>query len=720
MKKNNNNSLLMTILGGAVFCFAFLGLAFIFTNKTTTYNGNSSLINNNEISLGDTGGIDHCTSAQRYCLTGGTLNGDFCYSNAGHLSIDECELAHGYYLSGTCYTSRTTAGWRCNTCESMYTPSSNGTSCERDASQITAPCCITETSGSKTTQTDLNACKQAFLSGANVANGACQNVEARLSCNNVTYNGQSQVIATCTNCRITGVALQATSATSVSRTDIGTYYITAEANSNATFSGGSSTLGCLANIDEPTCGEHQYFSATLNKCMCEDWYTLGSDNTTCTKDASKVTAPCCITETSGTKTTQTDLNACKQSFMNGANVTAGSCPASTGSVTLSQGNTTAYVTPDVCKTYSFTVSYSNGGIPSGSQIEWNVTGADGNTCTGSTTSCTVTVCGKGCNSNPSAKVTATVTTGGVSSTTPTTTISRERYTEWSKKEWNKEPDTSTAYIYNTTALDNPTCIGYSDPEMVNGVITYKYRYNRCCGNGSSAKCYQDDDNVYHWTSSPESSWKVVSKTQSECTNADACFEKPDGTRVWGKYYDQIVNGYKLITSIADQETCENPSDDDACYVKTDDPTDYKWSPTQPDGYTKVDEITDPEVCQPLICYINIQTNEYKMGKYENDGNYAKVYDENDKLITDITKCKAPTGDACYKNKSTGKYVWGTYGNDSNYELITTITNASSCNNEVPVPATGITVSKIIYIFMAILMACGVGFIYYSSVIKKNS
>ena len=109
-----------------------------------------------------------------------------------------------------------------------------------------------------------------------------------------------------------------------------------------------------------------------------------------------------------------------------------------------------------------------------------------------------------------------------------------------------------------------------------------------------------------------------------------------------------------------------------------------------------------------------------MGKYENDGNYAKVYDENDKLITDITKCKAPTGDACYKNKSTGKYVWGTYGNDSNYELITTITNASSCNNEVPVPATGITVSKIIYIFMAILMACGVGFIYYSSVIKKNS
>ena len=247
------------------------------------------------------------------------------------------------------------------------------------------------------------------------------------------------------------------------------------------------------------------------------------------------------------------------------------------------------------------------------------------------------------------------------------------------------------------------------------------KYTRGCNSGGGGsqtipKCYQDESGVYQWTSSPEPSWVVVSKSEPECNNNDACFEKPDGTRIWGKYYAQIAEGYRLITTIGDRDICENPTEAEACYVKD---GDYKWSATEVEGYTKVEGLDD-KTCQPELCYINIETGIYDFGKHDGDGKYAKVYDEENELIKEAGKCKAPDEEACYEGPN--GYEWGVYAGDADYRLVPEITEMSQCVNgkgDVPVPATGISISKIIYIFMAILMACGVGFIYYSSIVKKT-
>ena len=80
--KKNNNSLMLTILGGAIFCFVFLSLAFVFTKNTKVFKSdNISPINNieiveEEISLGEgDDGIPHCVSQKTAytCPNGGTM-----------------------------------------------------------------------------------------------------------------------------------------------------------------------------------------------------------------------------------------------------------------------------------------------------------------------------------------------------------------------------------------------------------------------------------------------------------------------------------------------------------------------------------------------------------------------------------------------------------------------------------------------------------------------
>ena len=53
-------------------------------------------------------------------------------------------------------------------------------------------------------------------------------------------------------------------------------------------------------------------------------------------------------------------------------------------------------------------------------------------------------------------------------------------------------------------------------------------------------------------------------------------------------------------------------------------------------------------------------------------------------------------------------------------MVPSVTEISQCNNDVPTPKTAINVSTLLYVFMAILMAFGIGFIYYSSILKKNN
>ena len=283
-------------------------------------------------------------------------------------------------------------------------------------------------------------------------------------------------------------------------------------------------------------------------------------------------------------------------------------------------------------------------------------------------------------------------------------------------------NTSTKYSY-CCAKDDGTNYTYKTNQTSetcpSGYTIDRTKDSNTCKNSTVYKCFQDGDGAYHWTNSPENNWVEVNKSESECKNEPACFEEPNGTRVWGIHFDKISQGYKLITSIKDETLCLNPSTTDACYVNNDDDTDYKWSSTAPEGYTAVTGVTKAEDCQPALCYWKESTQTFEFGKYANTSGYFKVYDADDRPIADINKCAAPDGEACYKNPN-GDYEWGDFSKDSDYTLVPSITTITKCTNEEVVPSTGVDVSKLVYVFMAVLMAVGIGFIYYSTIMKKEN
>ena len=193
-------------------------------------------------------------------------------------------------------------------------------------------------------------------------------------------------------------------------------------------------------------------------------------------------------------------------------------------------------------------------------------------------------------------------------------------------------------------------------------------------------------------------------------NQELFFNKDIVSSKNGKYAK--TTGYTLITSITDSNLCKTPTPDEACYKNG---NSYAWTSTPPEGYSKVEGVTKPEDCapeEPPACYLH--GSEFVWGKYDRITGYIKLED-----IESESECKRPEEDACYVDKD-GNYVWGSYGSDSKYTLVPSVTEMSQCKSDVPVPSTGISISKLVYIFMAILMACGVGFIYYSSVVRKNN
>ena len=281
---------------------------------------------------------------------------------------------------------------------------------------------------------------------------------------------------------------------------------------------------------------------------------------------------------------------------------------------------------------------------------------------------------------------------------------------------------------NSGGSSNPVCCKSNDGENYlprtdscpSGYTVDNTKTYETCKNTTVYQCYVDGDGVYHWTDTPGSSWVVVNKSETECKNLPACFEDSNGNRVWGMHYDKISQGYKVITSIENETTCLNPSTSDACYVSTADGTlDYKWSSTPIEGYVVVSDVTKAEDCQPALCYYRESTQKYEFGKYANTPGYYKVYDANDLPITSADKCVDPGGEACYKNKA-GDYEWGDFSKDSNYTIVPSITTMAKCTNEAEVPSTGVDVSKLVYVFMAVLMAVGIGFIYYSTIMKKEN
>ena len=228
------------------------------------------------------------------------------------------------------------------------------------------------------------------------------------------------------------------------------------------------------------------------------------------------------------------------------------------------------------------------------------------------------------------------------------------------------------------------------------------------------KCYLDENNDYHWSSSPQANWIVATDSEGhEITNKDLCPPKPGcyqdtkGKYVWGEY--SAKPGYVYHPELKTEAACkeDNPY---ACYKKGDD---YVWADSKPDGYVKVE--LPYEQCENPACYYSESTKKRVWGYYSKVNGYYRLVDENNKDIP-YDKC---INEACYKC-SGDKYKWGDYSNVSGCKLIPSVTDVNQCNNEVPVKSYGVSVSAVIYAFMAILMAFGIGFIYYSTVLKKNN
>ena len=308
--------------------------------------------------------------------------------------------------------------------------------------------------------------------------------------------------------------------------------------------------------------------------------------------------------------------------------------------------------------------------------------------------------------------------------------------------------TSVTYDYccaKTDGSDFSWRSGQSNRSCPSGYTLDETKNANTCKTVRIPACYTDSDNGFHWTDDPEASWikvaGITSETDCKKDETPACYKDTNGEYKWGLYAKS--DGYTLITAVDTEEKCNNQG---ACYKNNF--NDYTWDTEAPkecisknscwvpktdptvgstckytsqnacenvEGYKVVEGVTKPENCvspENPACYVHGQ--EFVWGKYNNVKGYIKLDD-----ILAEEYCKVPTEEACYKDPD-GNYVWGEFSNTTGYKLVPSVTSLNQCNNDVPTPSTGLDVSKVVYVFMAILMAFGIGFIYYSSIMKKQN
>lgn len=418
-------------------------------------------------------------------------------------------------------------------------------------------------------------------------------------------------------------------------------------------------------------------------------------------------------------------------------------------------NQTLYLNAALYKGYGYrTVQYTaydqNNNVINGTSISWQIINGGSLVANSSAngTGFSVTYKGTGCNtSGPSPYVRATLN-GSSKDSTPITID--PSHSKWSESLYNQE---RTTQILISQGEVDPACVAVSEPYVreSDGKTVYKYIHNRCCGNpntGSSTPtptpkpvvtptptptpkptvtptpsvygCYKDSNNAYHWTNNPESSWRLITTITKPALCEEpkpGCYEDKNGNYDWGYHADD--SNYTIYHGeITDDAYCVR-DETYACYQKDDD---YVWSKTQPTGYTKTSLSYDK--CENLACYLNRNTKKMVWGAYSKNLSYVKLYmdtvDDQGNTVEIPRPYEYCKNNGCYKDKETGNYDWGDHSNDDNYELIESVTDPDECTNEVPVKPTGVTVSTIVYVFMAILMAFGIGFIYYSTVLKKNN
>lgn len=277
--------------------------------------------------------------------------------------------------------------------------------------------------------------------------------------------------------------------------------------------------------------------------------------------------------------------------------------------------------------------------------------------------------------------------------------------------------TSTKYNFCCAKDDGSSYTWYTNQSSMKCPSGYTVDNNKnenTCKTVTVPACYIDSEKNYHWTDNPSSSWQIVSgvSREEDCKEVEtpACYVDNSGNYKWGTYAK--TSGYTKVVAIETEALCHKPEVNEACYKNAD--NDYIWTSSAPTGYTVVEGVTKPEDCnyENPACYVH--GNEFVWGKYANVNGYIIL--EN---IESEAQCKVPTNEACYKDKN-GNYAWGEYSNDEGYTLVPEAKTMSQCSPDVPTPSTGLDTSKVVYIFMAILMAFGIGFIYYSSIMKKEN
>lgn len=287
--------------------------------------------------------------------------------------------------------------------------------------------------------------------------------------------------------------------------------------------------------------------------------------------------------------------------------------------------------------------------------------------------------------------------------------------------------------------------------QITGYTKYWQRFGCGENNGGSSTSYcwkklgSGTPNEYRDTSDDLSSsgWTKVGVTGTvTCGETAACYKKPDGSYINGKfsgqydyygitcppeacYYNTSTGVYRWTDTPTYNETIVNSVDNEIICegLNTTTPTsscyynasldDYDWTDSPKEGYTPAD-INNPGACDKAespACYVNIASGVYSWGLYESNVGYRKIDG-----VSDETLC----GDACYKD-SEGRYVWGMYANQDGYTPITSFKTQASCKNAIAnVPKTASNVTMIIYISIIILGGFGIGFIAYSNYYKRQS
>lgn len=704
MRRNNNSSLLLTILGGAIFCFVFLGMAFIYTNGTKIMSGNNELpiVNNDneeEIILGDqyTCGEWSLTTPSHSVGTAGS-----CTTTAPSTGTTWCKIVHTYTTSAECEDE----GFpNTNTC---YEVENYTRSCSWSCTYNSKDACETAHSGRTCVQNSHDCWEE----GAYISCPSTIRVNETKTC--TVHNGTMAGTATSSDVRFLQVRGGGTTSFTIVGVNSGTATVSANVNSS----------NLTSNQITVTSATNQIESISISG---PDTITIGTAATSRTYTATVTPADAdgsIVWSVSGTGSA---------SISNSGDRTATLYATGAGTVTITaksstNSNVKATKTVTIKANSACTITAVNvSGYKHMSKSETETVRFD--------------ISGTGCGTEVTIRRNnfsgPTEGNGQMEEDYKPTTTCKSAYVYGCIKGTNicsnqinvqLRPDWKTRDVKNVKEADAvpksaaeanqqgkdvyyTACVG-----LTNGVYTRCVQHYRGCSGApsvSTSRCYIDDDGVYQWTANPQPTWVVVSGISSEklCKEeTDACYIDPNGEYQWGKYAK--TDGYTLVPSVNSKTACAQAG---VCYKNSDD--DYKWAAEAPDACVKVESCwvkKSEEGTVPETCTYNTQE--------------ACEAVEGYKVVEGVDKpgdCGPNETEACYVRESDGTWVFGNYSKITGYYLLQyddgTNVPREQCANTVPdVPKTSMDVTKVVYICMAVLMAAGVGFIYYSTVMKKQN